>query len=385
MKSNSPKPRQGSEYKYEHQRIDEEIGQCTDGEERYKDYPFVLALICGRQNRKAAFTKNGKVICSGVKSNDSWLKTVFTLRARAIDVFFLPWILVTVNTSLWTFLVQVPLKGKFTISPDSWDTLYSLFLTTALAFLLVFRLNRVAIRWWDTRRMWGAIVAQSRILACCILEHTNHDPIHRDQAIGWLAGFVVSAKDNIRNDKIISEDELSGFLTPYQVESLSSSAHPCLEACSELRHALKLAFRITSETPFGVAAAFSSEMRLMEQSLCELINEMGGLERVRSTPLPLVFVTHLRTFLFIYLMSLPYMYAHQWGWATIPMVTITSYALLGIDGAASECEAPFLRNRLNHLDMEQFCSTALSNIEQLVIHNANMQLRVETQTTKPLV
>jgi len=270
------------------------------------------------------------------------------------------------------------------MSPDSWDSLYSLFVTTVIAFLLVFRLNRVAIRWWDTRRMWGSIVAQSRILASCILEHTNHDPIRRDQAIGWLAGFVVSAKQNIRNEKLLSKDELSGFLTPYQVESLSSSAHPCLEACAELRHALKLAFRITSETPFGVAAAFSSEMRLMEQSLYVLIDEMGGLERVRSSPLPLVFVTHLRTFLFIYLLSLPYMYAQQWGWATVPMVTITSYALLGIDGAASECESPFQRNRLNHLDMEDFCSTTLSNIEQLVIHNANMQLRVSVTEKCPL-
>lgn len=369
----------------DHQRLDdEERGQCVntsiegEGKERYKDYPLVLSLIRGRQNRNTSFKKHGKLIHYGVKSNGNWLRTVFTLRARAIDKFFVPWLVITVNASVWTFLIQFPLKDRFSISPDSWDTLYSLFLTTALAFLLVFRLNRVAIRWWDTRRMWGAIVAHSRILANCILEHTNHDPIHRDQAIGWLAGFVVSAKQHIRNQKQLSNSELCGFLTPYEIESLSSSAHPCLEACAELRHALKAAFRVTSETPFGVAAAFSSEMRLMEQSIFELINEMGGLERVRSTPLPIVFVTHLRTFLFIYLLSLPYMYGHQWGWATIPMVTITSYALLGIDGAASECESPFLRDRLNHLDMEGFCSTALSNIEQLVIHNANMQLRDQT-------
>jgi len=176
---------------------------------------------------------------------------------------------------------------------------------------------------------------------------TNHDPVHRDQAIGWLAGLVVSAKQYIRNDKLLSNDELSGFLTPHQVESLSSSAHPCLEACAELRHALKLAFRITSETPFGVAAAFSSEMRLMEQSLYVLIDEMGGLERVRSSPLPLVFVTHLRTFLFIYLLSLPYMYAQQWGWATVPMVTITSYALLGKLYMCVYCQSQLMQNESN--------------------------------------
>lgn len=56
---------------------------------------------------------------------------------------------------------------------DTVRAMYNLVLTTALAFLLVFRLNRVAVRWWDTRTMWGAIVADARILASCILEHVS--------------------------------------------------------------------------------------------------------------------------------------------------------------------------------------------------------------------
>jgi len=353
-----------------------------EDEQRYTDYPLVLSLIRGRNIRIRSFSTQGKLIHSGVKSNRNWLRTIFLCKARAFDVFFVPWLIVTVNASIWTYLVLKPLKGTHFIPNTSWNSLYSLFLTTTLAFLLVFRLNRVAVRWWETRMMWGSIVAESRILASRILDHTNHDPTNRDLAIRWLAGFVVSVKQHIRYEKRISEDELCGYLTPGQVESLSLSphpslAHPCLKACAELRHALKSAFRVTPDTSTGLATAFSSEMKLMEQPLHKLVNEMGGLERVRSTPLPIVFVTHLRTFLFLYLLSLPYFYAHEWGWATIPSVALTAYALMGIDGAASECESPFRRDSLNHLDMEDFCSTALSNIEQLVIHNANMQLSAQ--------
>merc|ERR1712038_1271281 len=103
------------------------------------------------------------------------------------------------------------------------------------------------------------------------------------------------------------------------------------------------------------------------------IKLMGGLERVKSTPLPIVFVTHLRTFLMVYLLSMPYLYGHLWGWGTVPAISLTAYILLGIDGSASECESPFKR-RPNHLAMENYCSNVLRNLEDLYIENAERRL-----------
>ena len=36
---------------------------------------------------------------------------------------------------------------------------------------------------------------------------------------------------------------------------------------------------------------------------------------VRGTRLPIVYVSHLRTFLVLYLLSLPFVYVSFWGWA----------------------------------------------------------------------
>ena len=296
------------------------------------------------------------------------------IRGRAIPQFIVPLSIVTINATIWTILIKIPFKESFEVDSEPWASIYTLVLTTALAFLLVFRLNRVAIRWWDCRQMWGIIVANVRILANGILEYTNHAPHCRDDAISWLAGYLISVKQHIRHDKSYDDDELAGFLSKAQVDALAAAAHPCLYATSEIRHALKMAFTVTADTPAGLGASHSSDMRLMDKSLHILIDNMGGLERVRSTPLPIAFITHLRTFIMFYLLSLPYLYGHTWGWGTIPAVFLTAYALLGIDGAASECESPF-EKRANHLYQEGFCLTAMNDIEQLVIHNDNMQRR----------
>ena len=256
------------------------------------------------------------------------------------------------------------------------DSAYGVILSTGLAFLLVFRMNRVAIRWWDTRRMWGIIVEDVRVLVSGALAHMDHAPENRDQAIRWIGAFVICVKQNIR-DRIgeISDDELAGFLATEDISPLRQSAHPGLYAASEIRHEMKLAFHVCPETSAAMGAALSAERILLEQTLNRMIGNMGGLERVKATPLPIVYVAHLRTFLLFYLLSIPLLYGDSWGWGTIPAVAVIAYALLGIDGAASECECPFDRTRGNHLDMDTYCLVAMDNILQLVVHAAEMKLR----------
>ena len=62
----------------------------------------------------------------------------------------------------------------------------------------------------------------------------------------------------------------------------------------------------------------------------------GGMERIKSTPLPIVYVSHLRTFLMITLIAYPWVFGPSWGWSTIPIVAASAFALLGIESAALE-------------------------------------------------
>ncbi len=208
---------------------------------------------------------------------------------------------------------------------------------------------------------------------CIGKKKTNHAPEYRDEAISWLAVFVISVKQHLRGEKKFNSEEVAGFISSSKVRNMHTVPHPCLYVAANIRHALKNAFQITAETPTSISVGFTSDLRLMEKRIDNLIGLMGGLERVKSTPLPIVFVTHLRTFLMVYLLSMPYLYGHLWGWGTIPAISLTGYILLGIDGSAAECESPFGK-RANHLAMESYCLNVLRNIEDLYIENAGRRV-----------
>jgi predicted membrane chloride channel (bestrophin family) len=117
--------------------------------------------------------------CTLTKRTTAVRMSIFN-QGRAIDTFLVPLSISTVNSIIWTLLIKFPFQNSFKIQEEPWGSIYTLVLTTSLAFMLVFRLNRVAIRWWDTRAMWGSIITNTRVLTSAIVEHCNHDPESRD-------------------------------------------------------------------------------------------------------------------------------------------------------------------------------------------------------------
>merc|ERR1740121_3061763 len=114
---------------------------------------------------------------------------------------------------MWTLILQ---KYKNVISMKNvaiWEIMFSSVVNSIISFLLVFRLHRVAMRFWEARGMWGKILVTSRCLVQSILVHTNHAPEARDKAIAYVAAFAISTKHYIRGQQEIPDDELAGILT----------------------------------------------------------------------------------------------------------------------------------------------------------------------------
>jgi ion channel-forming bestrophin family protein len=262
--------------------------------------------------------------------------------------------------------------------------IFELVLQTSLAFLLVFRLNRCALRFWETRTMWGNLMHNTRNLVGGILVHCRHAPHSRDEAIQWAASFCVATKHCIRRELSIPRDQLAGVLTMDHIERMQAANHAPLYAASMVRYHLRQALSPlapnknnkykNSNVSLDVGYAHAIAMKHLEELMDSMIAQVSGMERVRSTPLPMVYIAHLRTFLFGYLAVLPYVYVERWGWWTVPLVAFASFALLGIEGAASECEIPFDKNRANHLAMDAYCLVLLDNIQGLVVQDADLDL-----------
>ena len=151
--------------------------------------------------------------------------------------------------------------------------------------------------------------------------------------------------------------------------------HAPLFAAAMCRHYLSKMFFIDEHTPAGLAHAYSIRLQECESYVSQLVAQVSGMEKIRSTPLPIAYVAHLRTFLFAYCVLLPYVWVSEWSWATIPLCAFTAFALLGIEGASSEVEIPFRKERSNHLALDAYCLVILDSVLGLVVHDANMHIQ----------
>jgi putative membrane protein len=348
-------------------------------ETRYADFPLVRGLLVHQRTRIAALEIDGRKQIEYTKSNDSWLRTLFVLEGRALDRIYFPWFLVTVNAIVWTYVVENFVEEIRDTDFSHFENFFALVLNSSLAFLLVFRLNRSAERFWVARGAWGTIIALGRCLVGGVLVHGQHDPINRDAMIRWIAAFCVATMQFIRGLPYIEPETVGGILSDEELKELETVSHIPIHAADNIRYHLKEIFRIDGDTPVGVAFERTQQLDTLEQQVNGLILQMGALERIRATPLPLVYVTHLRTFLLLFLLSMPYVWGSTFGYATIPIVFVTAFALLGLEGAAQEVEAPFLKHRTNHLNMDAFCLLMISNILQQISESADRQIKKQAE------
>jgi len=302
------------------------------------------------------------------KGSDGWLATVFHLGGRNMESICWPWLIVTANAVFWTVLVESTDINPYDANgiARNWNTVYSYGLSATLSLLLAFRLNRSILRYWEGMMAWGTITINIRSLVSSILIHGRDIPHHRDQIVGWTAAMAIAAKKEIREYEITCDD-LRGILTDEQCYALDAAPMSSLYAANEIRYHLKPLFDVRPDyNHSALSPARSGEMRQHERYLDAIIANIGKVHNLKQTPLPLVYVAHLRTFLIIYLLSLPYTLFKLWSWGTIPIVAVTAWLMLGIEAASMEVESPFEKGHVNDLDLDNYCLTIMLDIKQLV-------------------
>lgn len=313
------------------------------------------------------------------KSNDGWFKTLFLLEGRALDQILAPWFLVSINAVVWTLVSELYITERGEANLEPYESIFGLVLSSSLSFLLVFRLHRSAERFWMSRMSWGAIIACIRAIVGGVLVHGRHNPSQRDEVLRWTTAFPIVLMHFMRGIHGFNSGTLLGVLNEDEIRSLETLGHPPIHVAERIRRHLSEVFHFDEHTPINVAHGRSQRIDTLERELNRLILEMGALERINTTPLPLVYVTHLRTFLLCFLLGLPYIWERTLRYATIPMVIMTAFALLGLEGAAMECEAPFKKNRPNHLNMDAYCLTVLKNTLQEIQQNADREISSKQQ------
>ena len=237
-------------------------------------------------------------------------------------------------------------------------------LLTPLTFLLVYRLNRSAVRFYDARAAAGKLIETCRVLAGETVRFCAHDPQACDEICRWVVAFPVCTRNFLRGQS--SLEDLQGVLTTSQIAVLSSAPVQTLYCCDRIRDAVLRATRSNKLDPPPIAAVM---LQTLEGHIATLTGSMGAMERINNTPLPFAYVAHLRSCLTLYLLGLPWILQMK-SWWSVPMVLLISYALLGVEAAAVACERPF-HEQTNHLPFNAFARVVADNVQQILQHAAD--------------
>jgi len=349
--------------------------ETTEQFNRYEDVPLLDSMLRHETVRTARLQSEGQNQMQYPKSNDGWIRTMFVVRGRALDLVLLPWFVAVFHSVIYCIIQEVVLERRQR-DMKSWEIFFSLVLNTTLSFLLVFRLNRAADRYWSARTLWGILIAKARMFSGVITAHADHDVRNRDEALRWIMAFVIATMEFLRNIKDLPKDNFAGILSHGEVEKLASNSHPPIYALDKARSYVNKIFPVDADTPLPVAQLYTQRSNSLEVQINGMLECCGGLERIRGTPLPMVYVAHLRTFLMLALLFFPYVWGPTWRWATIPAVACTAFAWLGIDAAASEAGSPFSQQRVNSLDMDGYCLGYITVVTQELKNHADEQLQL---------
>ncbi|KAL1504425.1 hypothetical protein AB1Y20_010831 [Prymnesium parvum] len=292
---------------------------------------------------------------------------IFRLRGRNMAVILKPLGCLAAWGALWALVFSLldPVRRAMLPLEDLIAPLLP-----PVSFLLVFRLGRAAVRFWDSRAAMGKLVEVCRVLAstaavCCASHAELREGIAR-----WTCVFPIAVKNFLRplRKQGVSPElrlknrriEVGGLLSEPEFDELvRADSYGPIFVLNRLR---QLAFRASVELEVD-APLRAIIFRQMNEHLDTLTGAWGAMERINGTPLPYVYIAHLRTFLVVYLLIWALQAIAHHGALALPVVLAVSWGFLGIEAAAVECERPFLWGA-NHLKLGTMCIVVARNVAQ---------------------
>ena len=224
-----------------------------------------------------------------------------------------------------------------------------------LGLLLVFRTNTAYDRWWEGRKLLGALVNTSRNLALKINTFLPENETAKRKLFSQLiSNYCFSMKNHLRDKKIVSELELSNELS--EKELLSSNHHPNL-----------IAQKIFTQTKrmYDQKNITDNIYLTIDDQVKQYTDIIGGCERIKKTPIPYSYNIFIKKFIFIYTMTLPLGLATTFEYWAIPISLFILYILASLELLAEEIEDPFGEDT-NDLPVNDICVTIKKNVEEIL-------------------
>lgn len=280
----------------------------------------------------------------------SWIRLIFHPQQGTIFKLVYPNLFgVMLYTAVWCYLELEVLEWKY----EATTTVHSL-LGIVLGLFLVFRTNTAYDRWWEGRKLWGALVNNCRTLASKSVTLVQFkSPESRRIIQDLIADFPAALRSHLRQG--VDPNQLRYIGHP-DTQHLQTWKHQPNAITTELYDRMKRS---------NSAGDLSNEDLLMiDKELKALTDILGGCERIRKTPIPFSYSLYMKKFIFIYTATLPLALIPLFEYLSVPIIGLVFYILFSVELIAEEIEDPFGEDA-NDLPTDELAITIAGNVDEI--------------------
>jgi putative membrane protein len=229
----------------------------------------------------------------------------------------------------------------------------------ALAIFLGFRNSAAYDRYWESRKLWGQLVACSRDLSRqCQSMIRDNLPAHEAFAVNGLndvrvrmmlrtIAYANALRLQLRMEKAVAT-EFNGLLLPEEIAALGSHSSDTNFLMNCMGEDVR---RCLDDQRLDVFLATA-----IDHTLSAMVAVSAGCERIKTTPIPFSYTLLLHRTAYLYCFLLPFGLVDTIGFMTPVVVAIVAYTFFGLDAVGDEIADPFGESS-NHLPLNAICRT----------------------------
>jgi putative membrane protein len=263
-----------------------------------------------------------------IRDRENWFRLLFAWRGSVLSqvmlrlaVLFLLSVFVVYNHGEF-FHYKIPLNaGPFTL------------IGVALAIFLGFYNNASYDRFWEGRKLWGALLNTTRSLARQAITMSGYGEKDKEIAsfIHLLIALVYALNHQLRQTDATADLERN--LPKSFVQELQKVKFKPVIILKEMGNWLMKA-KAEGRVDAITITAFDHNFNAISDII-------GGCERIISTPIPFTYRVLLHRTVYFYCFMLPFGLVDSIGWMTPIMVAFISYTFIALDAIVAEIEQPF--------------------------------------------
>jgi putative membrane protein len=187
-------------------------------------------------------------------------------------------------------------------------------------------------RWADGRQAWQTA------FNCCTSLGAQTSPLLKDEVASelflmQLMAFAMSLKAYLRDEKVTKE-ECGERMDWAYMRKLNASACPPMQALKALSVTSREEVPEDSKLASAIFDEVSEQIRVINHAF-------GTMRLIKTTPMTKGYVTTLRSFLILWLGTLPMGVIGKFGWLATPVIAFIAFLFINVEKMAVEIEQPF--------------------------------------------